>query len=378
LAVIFMTSPLAEREFKALLDVTVDAVVIIDHRGIIETINRAAERLFQCTAAETIGTNISLLMPEPHRSQHDLHIERYLASGVSHIIGVGREVEACRKDGSIFPAYLAVGRIPDADPPRFVGFLHDLTVRHQIAEEQRQMVQRMARVSHLATMGEMAAAIAHEINQPLAAISNYALACERLLEAPEPELAEVKGAMRQISGQALRAAEIIRRVRDLVRTRTPRRELADINGLIKELSVLTLGVARLHDVRLSFQLTDGLPPINVDDIQVQQVLLNLIQNAIEALTASDGNRREVLISTRRSSSDEIEVSVIDTGPGVDPAIVPRMFDAFCTTKEQGTGLGLAISKSIVEAHRGRLDHRPNAPRGACFVVTLPVAEEAVP
>jgi two-component system sensor kinase FixL len=378
LAVIFMTSPLAEREFKALLDVTVDAVVIIDHRGIIETINRAAERLFQCTAAETIGTNISLLMPEPHRSQHDLHIERYLASGVSHIIGVGREVEACRKDGSIFPAYLAVGRIPDADPPRFVGFLHDLTVRHQIAEEQRQMVQRMARVSHLATMGEMAAAIAHEINQPLAAISNYALACERLLEAPEPELAEVQGAMRQISGQALRAAEIIRRVRDLVRTRTPRRELADINGLIKELSVLTLGVARLHDVRLSFQLTDGLPPINVDDIQVQQVLLNLIQNAIEALTASDGNRREVLISTRRSSSDEIEVSVIDTGPGVDPAIVPRMFDPFCTTKEQGTGLGLAISKSIVEAHRGRLDHRPNAPRGACFVVTLPVAEEAVP
>ena len=373
-----MTSPLAEREFKALLDVTVDAVVIIDHRGIIETFNRAAERLFQCTAAETIGTNISLLMPEPHRSQHDLHIERYLASGVSHIIGVGREVEACRKDGSIFPAYLAVGRIPDADPPRFVGFLHDLTVRHQIAEEQRQMVQRMARVSHLATMGEMAAAIAHEINQPLAAISNYALACERLLEAPEPELAEVKGAMRQISGQALRAAEIIRRVRDLVRTRTPRRELADINGLIKELSVLTLGVARLHDVRLSFQLTDGLPPINVDDIQVQQVLLNLIQNAIEALTASDGNQREVLISTRRSSSDEIEVSVIDTGPGVDPAIVPRMFDAFCTTKEQGTGLGLAISKSIVEAHRGRLDHRPNAPRGACFVVTLPVAEEAVP
>lgn len=373
-----MTSPLAEREFKALLDVAVDAVIIIDHRGIIEAFNHAAERLFQCAAADAVGTNVSLLMPEPDRTRHDRHIERYLASGVSHIIGVGREVEACRKDGSIFPVFLAVGRIPDTDPPRFVGFLHDLTARHQAAEVQRQMQQRMARVSHLATMGEMAAAIAHEINQPLAAISNYALACERLLEAPEPELAEVQGAMRQISGQALRAAEIIRRVRDLVRTRTPRRELADINGLVKELSLLTQGVARLHDVRLSFQLTDGLPPINVDGIQIQQVLLNLIHNAIEALTPSDGNRREVIVSTRRSGTDEIEVNVVDTGPGVDPAIVQRIFDPFCTTKEQGTGLGLAISKSIVEAHRGRLDHRPNAPRGACFVVTLPVAEEVAP
>ena len=373
-----MTSPLAEREFKALLDVTVDAVVIIDHRGIIETFNRAAETLFQCTAAEAVGTNISLLMPEPHRGQHDLHIERYLATGVSRIIGVGREVEACRKDGSIFPAYLAVGRIRDADPPRFVGFLHDLTARHQVAEEQRQMVQRMARVSHLATMGEMAAAIAHEINQPLAAISNYALACERLLEAPKPELAEVQGAMRQISGQALRAAEIIRRVRDLVRTRTPRRELADISELVKAVSTLTQGVARLHDVRLSFQLADDLPPINVDGIQVQQVLLNLIHNAIEALTGSSGSGRDVIVRTRRSGTDEIEVSVVDSGPGVDPAIVQRIFDPFCTTKEQGTGLGLAISKSIVEAHRGRLDHRPNAPCGACFVVTLPVAEEVAP
>ncbi len=373
-----MTSSLAEREFKALLDVAVDAVVIIDHRGIIETFNHAAEKLFGYKTAEAVGINVSMLMPEPDRARHDRHIERYLASGVSHIIGVGREVAACRKDGSTFPAFLAVGRIPDADPPRFVGFLHDLTARHQAAEEQRRMQQRMARVSHLATMGEMAAAIAHEINQPLAAISNYALACERLLEAPEPELAEVQGAMRQISGQALRAAEIIRRVRNLVRTRTPRRELADINGLVKELSVLTQGVARLHDVRLSFQFTDGLPPINVDGIQIQQVLLNLIHNAIEALTVSDGNGREVLVSTRRSGTDAIEVSVVDTGPGVDPAIVQQIFDPFCTTKEQGTGLGLAISKSIVEAHRGRLVHRPNAPRGACFVVTLPVAEEVAP
>lgn len=370
-----MTSPLATREFKALLDVAVDAVIVIDRRGIMEVFNRAAEMLFGYTAAEAVGTNISCLMPEPHRSQHDGHIERYLASGVAHIIGIGREVNACRKNGSVFPVYLAVGRIPDSDPPQFVGFLHDLSARHQAAEEQRRTQQRMARVSHLATMGEMAAGIAHEINQPLAAISNYALACERLLEAPGSELEEVQGALRQISGQALRAAEIIRRVRSLVRTHEPRREPADINELVRELSALTRGDALLHDVQMSLELADGLPSINVDGIQIQQVLLNLVHNAIEALSASGMGERRVTVRTRRHDPDEIEVCVIDCGPGVDPAIVERMFEPFCTTKEQGTGLGLAISKSIVEAHRGRLEYRPNAPRGACFVVTLPIAAD---
>jgi two-component system sensor kinase FixL len=371
-----MTSALVAREFKALLDVAVDAVIVIDCRGTIEAFNRAAEMLFGYTAAEAVGTNVSRLMPEPDRSQHDRHIERYLASGVPHIIGIGREVNACRKDGSVFPVYLAIGRIPDSDPPRFVGFLHDLTSRHQAAEEQRRMQQRMARVSHLATMGEMAAGIAHEINQPLAAISNYALACERLLEAPRPELAEVQAALRQISGQALRAAEIIRRVRNLVRTHEPRREPADINELVGELSALTRGDARLHDVQLSLELADGLPSINVDGIQIQQVLLNLIHNAIEALTATSAAERRVIVRTCRLGADEIEISVADCGPGVDPAIVERMFEPFCTTKEQGTGLGLAISKSIVDAHRGRLEYRPNVPRGACFIVTLPAAAGA--
>lgn len=371
-----MTSPHAVQEFKALLDIAVDAVIIIDHRGIIEAFNCAAEKLFGYTAAKAIGMNVSMLMPEPHRSQHDRHIQRYLASGVARIIGIGREVETCRRDGSILPVHLAVGRIPDSDPPRFVGFLHDLTARHQAAEEQRRMQQRMARVSHLATMGEMAAGIAHEINQPLAAISNYALACEKLLEAPAPDLDEVQDALRQISGQALRAAEIIRRVRNLVRTHEPRREPADINQLVEGLSALTRGDALLHDVQLSLELADDLPAVDVDSIQIQQVLLNLIHNAIEALSVSGMGERRVIVRTRRHDRDEIEVCVIDFGPGVDPAIAQRIFDPFCTTKEQGTGLGLAISKSIVEAHRGRLEYRPNAPRGACFVVTLPVATDA--
>lgn len=371
-----MTSAPAANEFRALLDVAVDAVIIIDHRGIIETFNRAAERLFGYGATEAIGRNVSLLMPEPHRSQHDRHIERYLTSGVARIIGIGREVEACRSDGSNFPVHLAVGRIPDSDPPRFVGFMHDLTARHQAAAEQRRTQERMARVSHLATMGELAAGIAHEINQPLAAISNYAQACERLLQAPAPDFAEVQDALRQISGQALRAAEIIHRVRQLVRTHEPRRETIHVNDLLEELSALTRSDARMHEVRLSLELGDGLPSLEADGIQIQQVLLNLIHNAIEALGPPGKGDRRVIVRTCRHDPGEIELCVIDFGPGVDPAIAPRIFDPFCTTKEHGTGLGLAISKSIVEAHRGRLEYRPNSPRGACFVVTLPIATDA--
>lgn len=371
-----MTSPLAISEFRTLLDVAVDAVIIIDHRGIIEAFNRAAEKLFGYEAAETLGTNISRLMPEPERSLHDGHLARYLKSGVPHIIGIGREVEACRKDGSIFPVSLAVGRIPDTDPPRFVGFLHDLTERRNAAEEQQRVQQRMARVSHLVTMGEMAAAIAHEINQPLAAISNYALACERLLQAPEPELAEVQEAMRQISSQALRAAEIIRRVRHLVRMHEPRRECADINRVVEELSALTKSDAHQHGVQLTLELADDLPSVEIDGIQIQQVLVNLIHNAVEALAASGAVEKRIIVQTRQSKTGEIEISVADGGPGVDPAIVGRMFDPFCTTKEQGTGLGLAISKSIIGSHRGRIEYRPNAPRGAYFLVTLPTGRES--
>ncbi len=375
----------AEQAFQALLDVAVDAVIIIDHRGRIETFNHAAGKLFGYTAAEAVGANVSILMPEPHRGHHDGYLERYLTSGIAHIIGIGREVDARRKDGSLFPASLAIGRIPGSEPPRFVGFLHDITLRRQAlehaqrerdivkkyAEEERRMQQQMAHVSRLATMGEMAAGIAHELNQPLAAITNYAVACERLLAAPAPDIAEVQGALQQIAGQALRAGEIIRRLRALVRTREARREPADINELISELLTLAQSDARLNDVHLSFEPAVNLPRVNADGIQIQQVLLNLIRNAIEAFMDHSGGERAVIVRTGRTAQGEVEVSVSDTGPGVDPAIAGKMFDPFCTTKEQGTGLGLAVSKSIIEAHRGRLDHRADTPAGACFFLTLP-------
>jgi two-component system sensor kinase FixL len=371
-----MPASAANREVQALLDVAIDAVIIIDHRGIIESFNPAAERMFGYGAGEVLGSNVSVLMPEPDRSAHDSYIARYLGSGVPHILGIGREVAARRKDGSIIPLALAVGRIRDSEPARFVGFLHDLTVRRRVAEEQQLMRDRMSRVSHLATLGEMAGAIAHEINQPLAAISNYALACQRLLKAQDPGNAEIQDALEQISGQALRAAEIIRRVRSLVRERAPHRALCDVNALIHEVSALVRSEARPQGVQLCLELEDGLPSLELDGIQIQQVLLNLIHNSIEALATAGGSERRVTVRTGQPTPGELKIDVIDCGPGVDPELATRMFDPFCTTKEHGTGLGLAISKSIIEAHRGRLTYQANLPTGACFSIHLPVPDGA--
>jgi len=207
----------AEQEFRALLTAAVDAIVIIDHRGVIQTFNRAAEELFGYPASEALGANVSILMPEPHRGEHDGYMQRYLESGEAHIVGIGREVDARRKDGTIFRAWLSVGRVEGEDPPRFVGFLHDVTARQRAEEYERRAAERLAEVARLGAMASMAASIAHEVNQPLAAISTYALACERLLGLPNADIAEVRRALRQIAEQALRAGDSIRNMRELVR-----------------------------------------------------------------------------------------------------------------------------------------------------------------
>lgn len=205
------------REFRALLTAAVDAIVIVDERGTIEVFNRAAEELFGFTSTEAVGSNVSMLMPEPHRSEHDRYMRRYLETGEAHIIGLGREVDAQRKDGSIFRAWLSVGRVEGEDPPRFVGFLHDVTARQRAEEYERRAADRLAEVARLGAMANMAASIAHEVNQPLAAISTYARACERLLASPDADIDEVRRALRQIADQALRAGESIRNMRELVR-----------------------------------------------------------------------------------------------------------------------------------------------------------------
>jgi two-component system, LuxR family, sensor kinase FixL len=620
----------AGRELKALLNATVDAVIVIDFNGVIMTFNRAAERLFGYEAAEIVGNRINALMPEPYRSAHHGYLQAYLRTGQARIIGIGREVVAQRKDGTVFPASLAVGEIEGSDPRRFVGFIHDITTRksalealrrerdraqsyldlaqvilvaidsagqivlinrkgceilgyteaeligrdwfehfvpkaqrdarraalrealdaaaaaagptyaedpvltredvpkliawrntvirdefgravgqlssgedvtearryeralirsesllrsaqaianlgnfevdaadgpaywseqlyrilgcdpaagpvpardfgsrfvhaddldrfngdlaramhdtgwldtefrivrpsgeirtihalgqtshladgtqtlkgtlhditdRRIAEdEMRQGQDKLTHVARLSTMGEMATGLAHEINQPLTAIATYAQAAVRMLDAAGGAPSEdVREAMIQITNQALRAGEVIRRLRTFVKNRATQSETVDMNRLIQELRVLAEPDARASDVRLVLDLAPALPPVAADPIQIQQVLLNLIRNAIDATLERPDAAREIVVRTALVA-DEVETSVTDHGPGIRPEIAENLFNPFFTTKTAGTGLGLAISRSIIRAHRGKLSYHPRPGGGTVFVFTLP-------
>lgn len=619
---------------RALLDAAVDAVIIIDGRGIIETFSRAAERMFGCGAAEVIGHNISLLMPEPFRSQHDGHLAHHLETGQTRIIGKGRELVAQRRDGSLFQVFLSVGRIDGLETPKFVGLmqditdrkrvfealrrerdraqayldlvevmlvsldadgiitlvnrkgcellgwpedeligrnwfdacipqdvrpavqamfkrcvegtaspvdyaenevvtrngrrkliawrnvtlrderglisgtlssgedvteqrramealskseallreaqsiaslgnyetrlpagpthwslqmhgvlgtspergalslddfvrrivhpddrrrftsawhelatgkssldmeyrirrpdgavryvhtlgrltrdaeghaqivgtLHDITDRKHAEEDMRQAQDRLTQFGRLSTMGEMAAGLAHEINQPLTAIANYAQALQRLLAAPDPTDSEdVEFALGQISAQALRAGEVIRRLRAFVKDREAHTEITDAARLAGDLLVFAESDARLNDIRLRIEAEDDLPSVACDPVQIQQVVLNLIRNAIDATNEAKPARREIAIRTRLDDRGDVEISVEDHGPGISAQVAQSLGNPFFTTKPHGTGLGIAISRSILRAHGGRLSHRPTSGGGATVFFTLPV--HAVP
>ena len=379
-------------EIEALLDAAVDAVVMIDHLGAISAFNRSAERLFGYSAEELVGRNVNMLMPAPWREEHDGYLERYARTGIPHIIGVGREVEGQRKDGSSFPAFLSVGRVADSDPPRFVGFVRDVTTerlalasiqaerdqalsrRHE-EQEARRLQERLTHVSRMATMGEMAAGIAHELNQPLSAIATYARACERFLNSAQPDLPETLSSLAEISAEAMRAGEIIRRLRQLVSSQPSDHAPTQVSELVRDLGVLMQADARVHRTQIDFELEPALPLVRADRAQLQQMVLSLVRNAVEALADAGTTGRRVVVRTSRLPDGRIELSVCDNGPGVAADTVDRLFMPFVTTKTSGTGLGLAISQTIAQAHGGTLAYRANEPAGACFYARFNPVEE---
>lgn len=230
---------------------------------------------------------------------------------------------------------------------------------------------RMLQVSRLATIGEMAAGVAHELNQPLTAIANYAQACDRLLGRPGANLDEIRTALREIADQAVRAGDILRRLRSLARSQPMRREPADLNAAIEEIRDLILGEARVHRACAKLDLATGLPCVSIDAPQVQHVILNLVRNGLEALTSSAAAAPELSVGTGLAANGDVEITICDNGPGLSAQALERLFDPFFSTKAEGTGLGLAISNTVIRAHGGTLGHRPNVPRGACFYIRLP-------
>ena len=372
-----------EARFDALLEAAVDAIIVIGDDGHIQTFSPAAERMFGYGVAEILGENVSVLMPEPFRSEHDNYIRNYLDSGVARIIGIGREVQALKKDGTVFPIDLSVGHARIAGKDAFVGIIRDLTAHkaaeaafHQSRREADGLREDLAHVDRLGMMGEMATGIAHEINQPLTAIGNYAQACRFILQRESVDQELVLETMDKISRGAKRAGEVIRRLRTFVDKRESKRERVAVNDLVGKVAALLENEVRLHDLEIRMELAQSIRPVVADPVQIQQVLLNLLRNGIDAMEGLETSENRILIETIARAQSEVEVTVTDHGVGVSEDASEKLFHPFFTTKESGMGIGLSICHSIVDAHGGRLWFTRNPEEGTTFHFTLPTAIEA--
>jgi two-component system, LuxR family, sensor kinase FixL len=332
----------------------------------------AAKRQFGYSESEAIGQNVSMLMPNPDRTRHDGYLARYRSTGERHIIGIGRIVTGQRKDGTTFPMHLSIGEMQSGGVPYFTGFVRDLTEHQQTQARLQELQSELVHVSRLSAMGEMASTLAHELNQPLAAISNYMKGSRRLLTASsDPNRAKIENALDRAAEQAIRAGQIIRRLRDFVARGETERRIESLSKLIEEAGALGLTGAREQGVQLRFNLNPEYDLVLVDRVQIQQVLVNLFRNALEAMANS--SQRELIASNTMVADDTIEVAVSDTGHGFHDDVKPNLFQTFFTTKETGMGVGLSISRSIIEAHGGRMWAESNASGGATFRFTLPAA-----
>jgi two-component system sensor kinase FixL len=366
---------MAMTELQALLDAAVDAIIVIDVHGSITTFNAAAERLFGYAADDAIGKQVDMLMPEPYHSAHHSYLERYLATGEAHIIGIGREVLGRRANGETFPIALSVGEAHGANGRRFVGIIRDLSAQRAAELRIRSVEARLTHVGRFDLMGEMAAGIAHEINQPLSAIATYAQAARRMLERDQPGIKPLIDVCRKIDEQALRAGRVIENLRRFIRKQDIRTEAVDVNVAVKDIMTLVDADARAEGIRVTTKYADGLSAVHGNATQLQQVLLNLTRNAVDAMRGTLNKDRGLEIATERGTDAGVRITVTDHGPGVTAQLGDNIFHPFVTTKREGLGVGLAISRTIVQSCGGTLAYRDNPAGGAVFVVELPAAKE---
>ena len=362
----------AIRLLAAVVESSHDAIVSKSLNGVITSWNKGAERLFGYAAEEAIGQNITLIIP-PERRDEERRIVETLTRGerVDHF-----ETVRMRKDGSLLDVSLTISPMKDASG-RVVGaskLARDITERKRAEEALHQAQADLAHINRVTAMGELTASLAHEINQPIAAAVTNANTCLLWLMRDQPDLEEARAAAMRILKDGTRAREITSRIRLLFKKGTPQREFVDVNGVIREMIVLLRGEAMRYNISFRTELSEDLPQFKGDRVQLQQVMMNLIMNSIDAMKDVDG-RREVAIESQRAENDHILVSVNDTGVGLPPQQADQIFNAFFTTKPQGTGMGLSISRTIVESHGGRLWAANNSPRGASFRLSLPTKIE---
>ncbi len=362
----------AQRDFMKLVqDSIVEAILTVNEHGVVLSINRAGMRMFGYAANDVIGRKVNMLMPEPYRSEHDAYITRYLQGGKPHVIGVGREIQGLRNDGSTFPVWLNVSEIVRDGLRLFVGTLHDLTEQRRIEYAARERQEELTLLHRVYTAGEFAAVMAHELSQPLTAISGYSEAGLQHLRRGQVEPDGLIDKFEKITLQTQRAGQVIRELRKFLTRDAQQREPVELNALIRSVIELLTPQALARNVRIKFMPSAAPITIMALEVQIEHVLVNLVQNAIEAIQAAGKAAGTITIRTSADPGDMVHVTVQDDGPGFTGDAARRLFERFYTTKPKGLGMGLAICRSIIEAYDGQIRAEQPMEGGTVFHFTLP-------
>ncbi|UVI39584.1 PAS domain-containing sensor histidine kinase [Qipengyuania spongiae] len=361
----------SEAQLRSILATSPSAMVVIDEWGVICAFSAAAETMFGFRANEVLGRNVNVLMPQPNSTSHDGYIRNYLTSGEPQIIGIGRRVHGRRKDGATFALHLEIGESNAGGRRLFTAFMHDLSAEETSEAELRQLQSELMRQSRVGILTTMATALAHEINQPLAAICNYLEAAQAMMEASPPhyDSTSIRNALRDATKEAGRAGQIVSRLRRFIARGDLQRSLTMPSDLLEQSCALASMEAKERGLRCVVRVSPSEEPILVDPVQIQQVLINLARNAIEAM--SESNAPQKIVFSVSVTDGFVRFGVQDSGPGLPPD--HKLFIPFNSTKHDGMGLGLSICKTIVEAHGGEIWHEPVEPHGSIFRFTIPVA-----
>jgi PAS domain S-box-containing protein len=362
----------SERRARLILDMALDAVITIDATGKITSWSRQAERMFGWASDEVVDRLISdVVIPKGDRQAHIRGLHRFLETGEGPILNRRIETTALHRNGHEFPVELTVAPFKLQLGWTFNAFVRDLSESKAREETLRETQAELAHVSRMTTMEHLSASIAHEVNQPVAAAIANAHAALRWLSAPQPNLEEVHEALGRIVKDGSRAAEVIGRIHALVKKAPPRWDDLDINDAILDVIALTSGEVAKRGISVQTRFAENLPLVHGDRVQLQQVVLNLIMNAVEAMNGLAGASQHLRITTERTEANDVSVTVQDTGPGIASESLKRLFESFYTTKPGGLGIGLSICRSIIQAHEGRMWVKAGVPRGAVFTFTLP-------
>jgi PAS domain S-box-containing protein len=366
-----------EEKYRLVVETASDAVISLDETSAILLANPATTRIFGYDPAELIGKPLTMLMPEFLRKLHEVGFKRYLATGQRHINWQGTELVGRRKNGQEFPVEISFGELTKDGHRVFTGFIRDISERKQAQRAIQNAQAELARVSRLTTMGELAASIAHEVNQPLTAVNNNSSACLRLLANQNLQPDVLRRALQEIVADGTRASAIVARIRAFIKKTPAEKNTLDVNEVIGEVLVMMGHGFEENRILLQRELAQALPAVLGDRVQLQQVLLNLIMNGIEAMTAVTNRPRTLWVQSRIDESGDVQIAVRDSGTGLGSE-ADRVFTPFFTTKTNGMGMGLSISRSLIEGHGGRLWSSPNSPHGAIFSFTLPAAAGSSP